>query len=291
MSTLQTILAILPGIFICFWIFYRDRYEREPIFLLIICFIVGVLSTIPAIALERIGFDLGIQESENPVEVFILSFGVVAFSEELVKFIGVMIFAYPWKYFNEPMDGIVYSVMVSMGFATLENLLYSDLYGIDTIILRAFTAVPAHAAFGILMGYHIGRAKFKLGNRYWQLFLGLAAAVVFHGAYDFFLLQQNIPELSILAIVILVICIFYTRKLIQIHNDGSPFNEESEKLVIIEPNHNITENTEEIDIIEEDQIIEEKEIIEDTPFNKDQEDIPNKKSDTDSNYWDDQLFK
>ncbi len=225
MTTLQTILAVLPGIAICFWIFYRDRHEREPIYLLILCFIAGVASTFPAILLEEGWALLGVVESENIFQTFVLSFGAIAFSEELVKFLCVMLVAYPWKPFNEPMDGIVYSVMVSMGFATLENILYSNLYGMETVLLRAFTAVPAHAAFGIVMGYHVGRAKFKLGNTYFQLFLGLATAVFFHGAYDFFLLQQNYPELSLLAMVILVVCIFYTRNLVKLHNENSPFNE------------------------------------------------------------------
>ncbi len=234
MSTLQTILAILPGLAICCWIFYRDRHEREPIYLLIACFIAGVMSTLPAILLEEFWDSMGIVESEDILQTFVLAFGSVALSEELVKFVAVMIFAYPWKPFNEPMDGIVYSVMVAMGFATLENILYSNIYGMETVLLRAFTAVPAHAAFGIVMGYHIGRAKFGLGNRFFQLFLGLAAAVVFHGAYDFFLLQQNIPELSLLAMVVLVICIYYTRNLIRLHHENSPFQQE-EDIAIIPP--------------------------------------------------------
>ncbi len=223
MSVLQTILAILPGIAICIWIFYRDRHEREPILLLLLCFVAGICSTFPAILMEEFWFDMGIVESDNIFQTFVLAFAAVGFSEELVKFICLMACAYPWKAFNEPMDGIVYSVMVGMGFATLENILYSNLYGMETVVLRAFTAVPAHAAFGIVMGYHVGRAKFKLGNVYFQLFLGLATATLFHGAYDFFLLQQNIPELSLLAMVVLVLCIFYTRNLIKLHHENSPF--------------------------------------------------------------------
>ncbi len=226
MSILQTILAILPGILICLWIFYRDRHEREPLLLLLVCFIAGVASTLPAIVMEEFWAGMGIVESENILQTFVLAFGSVALSEEWVKFVGVMICAYPWKPFNEPMDGIVYSVMVSMGFATLENVLYSNLYDLETVLLRAFTAVPAHAAFGITMGYHLGRAKFGLGNKYFQIFLALATPVILHGAYDFFLIQQNIPELSLLAMVILLICIFYTRNLINLHNENSPFKEE-----------------------------------------------------------------
>lgn len=230
MNALQTILAVLPAVIICSWILYRDRHDKEPIILLILCFFAGVGSAFPAICMEEYGFSLGITESGDALETFVLAFGVVGFSEEFVKFACVMLFAYPWKAFDEPLDGIVYSVMVSMGFATLENLIYSDIHGMQTVLLRAVTAVPAHAAFAIFMGYHIGLARFSRSNsfKFQHLFLGFAGAVVLHGAYDFFLLQNNIPALSILALVILVISIFYTRTLVGL------LSEESEKKNTIE---------------------------------------------------------
>lgn len=223
MNALQIILAILPGILICLYILYRDRHDREPIILLLICFAAGVGSSFPAILMEEFGFSLGIRESENMLDTFTLAFAGVAFPEELVKYVCLMLFAYPWKAFDEPLDGIVYSVMVSMGFATIENIIYANIYALDTTILRMFTAVPAHAAFAIFMGYHVGIAKFTETNKskFKHLFLGFAGAVVLHGAYDFFLLQRNIPELSILAMVILLICIFYTKKLVKLHEQIS----------------------------------------------------------------------
>ncbi len=223
MNPLLTILAVIPGIAISLYIIYRDRHEREPVLLLLGCFIAGVVSTLPAIIMEEAWARAGVVESPNMFMTFLLSFVSVATSEEFVKFACVMMFAYPWKYFNEPMDGIVYSVMVSMGFATFENILYADRYGIETVILRAFTAVPAHAAFGIIMGYHIGIAKFKLRGRFMHLLLGLLGAIFFHGTYDFFLLQQNFPPLTIFALFTLAISIFYTRKLLRMHDEGSPF--------------------------------------------------------------------
>lgn len=215
LTTIQTILAILPGVLICLWIFYRDRHNKEPILFLAICFLAGIGSSYPAIFLEEFWFNYGIKESGDILETFVLAFGVVAFSEELVKFVCVMLFAYPWKAFDEPLDGIVYSVMVGMGFATIENIIYAGIYGPETTILRAFTAVPAHAAFAIFMGYHIGIAKFsETKEKFWHIFIGFAGAVVLHGAYDFFLLQRNIPQLTILAMVILGISCYYTFKLV-----------------------------------------------------------------------------
>jgi hypothetical protein len=65
-----------------------------------------------------------------------------------------------WREFDEPLDGVIYGVAVSLGFATLENLLYLDRMGLAIAWQRAVFAVPAHALFGGAMGYYAGRAKF-----------------------------------------------------------------------------------------------------------------------------------
>jgi RsiW-degrading membrane proteinase PrsW (M82 family) len=86
----------------------------------------------------------------------------VALSEELSKFLVVRYFCYPQKRFDEPLDGIVYSVMVSMGFATIENVNYVFTHGYSTAFVRMFLSVPAHATFGVVMGYFIGKAKLTI---------------------------------------------------------------------------------------------------------------------------------
>ena len=124
--------------------------------------------------------------------------------------------------FNEPFDGIVYAVMVSMGFAALENIFYVFQFGYTTGILRAFTAVPAHATFGILMGFFMGKAKFspsKIKNN----LLGLGVATIFHGAYDFFLFINFIPGIATGAFISLIVGIFLAKKAIKIHQENSFF--------------------------------------------------------------------
>ncbi|RYF84744.1 MAG: GNAT family N-acetyltransferase, partial [Chitinophagaceae bacterium] len=126
----------------------------------------------------------------------VLAFLVVALTEELGKFLVLRFYAYPKKSFDEPLDGIVYAVVIGMGFATLENVLYVQKYGMETAFLRMFLAVPAHATFGVLMGYHAGNAKFDRVNSNRLLFTGLAWAVLFHGLYDFFLFLQGNPSIK-----------------------------------------------------------------------------------------------
>jgi GNAT superfamily N-acetyltransferase len=59
-----------------------------------------------------------------------------------------------------------------------------------------FTAVPAHATFGVLMGYYVGKAKFDAVNKNRLLLAGLFWAVLFHGAYDYCLFLQGLPAIK-----------------------------------------------------------------------------------------------
>ena len=219
-------LAILPSIAISYWIYMQDRFEKEPLNLLFKAFVVGCASTIPAMLLQ-IQFQ-NWENAENLLDTAIFAFAVVGVTEELSKFLLLRFFIYPHDEFNEPMDGIVYAVMVSMGFATVENLIYvldtDGSGGIGTAIGRAFTAVPAHAAFGILMGSYLGLGKFVPEKRNTYMLTGLILAIFFHGLYDFFLLQQVYQGLGALAIGALVWGISASRQLIRFGQELSPFN-------------------------------------------------------------------
>jgi GNAT superfamily N-acetyltransferase len=83
--------------------------------------------------------------------------------------------------------------MTGMGFATLENIMYVQQFGMETGFLRMFLSVPAHASFGVLMGYFAGKAKFDRPNSSRLLARGLFWAVLFHGLFDFFLFLQGNP--------------------------------------------------------------------------------------------------
>jgi RsiW-degrading membrane proteinase PrsW (M82 family) len=121
------------------------------------------------------------------------------------------LFPYLRPFFNEPLDGIIYAVMISMGFATLENILYALEFGISTTALRGLTAVPAHAVFATMMGYFVGKSKFKTDRktRIRFLLMGLGIAVLVHGLYDFFIIQEFYDWLMLLAIVTLFVSIFF----------------------------------------------------------------------------------
>ncbi|MEE9408707.1 MAG: PrsW family glutamic-type intramembrane protease [Polaribacter sp.] len=218
------LLAIAPITIVILYIYFKDKFEKEPIQFLFKNFLLGATASI------LLTFILGyfasrlipLVDTKSIFQQFLQAFIVVALVEEFSKYVIVKYYAQRNKEFNEPFDGIVYAVMVSMGFAALENVLYVFQHGVETGILRAFTAVPAHATFAILMGYFMGKAKFSK-NRAALNLTGLLSATLFHGAYDFFLFIDFIPGISIGAFVSLIIGIVLSNKAIKKHQNSSVF--------------------------------------------------------------------
>ena len=186
------ILAIAPGVAISSYIIFKDEYNREPRKHLLISFFLGVLSIIPAILLELpMAWTVQSNFFNSPIGNAFKAFVMVALPEELSKFIMLKMYAYRQPEYDEPFDGIVYAVMVGMGFATAENIMYVYEYGIATGVIRMFLAVPAHATFAIIMGYFMGKARFSLSRENYLLTAGLFWSIVFHGSYDFFLFLKD----------------------------------------------------------------------------------------------------
>lgn len=186
------VLAIAPGIAICLFIYLKDKYNKEPLGLLILSFFLGVLSIIPAVIIQ-LAFTKPAEQffGEGVLYTAVFSYIIVALSEEGSKFSAIRLIPYRRKSFDDPFDGIVYSIMVGMGFATLENIGYVMQHGLGTGILRMFLSVPAHATFAVLMGYHMGLAKFDPANRRKYMILAIFWPVLFHGTFDFFLFVGN----------------------------------------------------------------------------------------------------
>ena len=188
------ILAIAPGVAISAYIIFKDQYNREPRRYLIISFLLGMLSVLPALGLEISASQITSNFPaffKTTAGIAINAYFFVALPEEIWKFLMLLWYAYRKKEFDEPFDGIVYAVMVGMGFATVENISYVSQYGLMTGIMRLFLAVPAHASFAIIMGYFMGKARFSAKKQRFLLFFGLFWATVFHGSYDFFLFLQE----------------------------------------------------------------------------------------------------
>jgi protease PrsW len=187
--TTLLILSLAPVFILMTWIYYRDKYEKEPIKLILLGLVAGGIVIFPVIAIEYLLSSLG--EPFFPiVKAFFEGFVVAGFTEELFKFAMVYLLFWRNRNFNERFDGIVYAVSVSLGFAAIENIFYVFDGGIKIGVLRAITAVPAHTLFGITMGFYLGLAKFAPFRKNEFLLKALLIPWLLHGIYDFLILSQ-----------------------------------------------------------------------------------------------------
>lgn len=185
-------LSIAPGLAISLYIFLKDQYNREPALQLLISFFLGCLSVIPAIIIQLFTTKpIENMMGEGILFTAVFAYLIVGMSEEWSKYLMLRLYAFPKKAFDEPFDGIVYSVMVGMGFATVENIGYVLQHGFGTALLRMFLSVPAHGTFAVLMGYFAGKAKFNPERKTFLLMSGIFWAVFFHGTFDFLLFLQG----------------------------------------------------------------------------------------------------
>ena len=211
MLILALAIAVAPGIAICLFIWSLHNMGKESMRLLIASFLLGALATLPPLAIQWLSVDVRNEPWRHSILSYIwYAFVAVALSEEGTKFLVLRWYAYPKEMFREPFDGVVYCVAIGMGFATVENIEYVRQFGLETGVSRFFLAIPAHAAFAVLMGYWVGQAKFapsvapadtaappgrdtvRRRRSIPLMAKGLGVAVLFHGSFDFFLfLQQN----------------------------------------------------------------------------------------------------
>jgi RsiW-degrading membrane proteinase PrsW (M82 family) len=185
-------LAIAPGIAISLFIYSRDRFDREPKRFLVLSFILGMLATIPPLIIQTLaGYASSHSVLHSVLNYAFYAYVIVALSEEASKFLVLRYYAYPKRTFNEPFDGIVYGVMIGMGFATIENIEYVERFGFQTGLVRFFLSVPAHGSFAVLMGYYVGLAKSHADKSVSLMVKGLLVPVFFHGSFDFFVFLQK----------------------------------------------------------------------------------------------------
>ena len=206
-----TYLAIIPVIALLLFIYKKDKHP-EPSSMLIKIFGLGCATIIPAIIVELIAeHAFAGLDRENLFILLIIVFLTVGIIEEFFKWLVIKVFCYNAEDFDEPYDAIVYAVFSSLGFACIENILYvlTSQHSFVTGILRAVTAIPGHACFGVIMGYYFSMAKLKKDqkeNDMPYLIFSLAMPAFIHTLYDYFIMSGN--GLLIIIWVIFLIALF-----------------------------------------------------------------------------------
>ena len=214
-------LSISPGIFIMVTIYNLDEYDKEPLWLLALAFIFGAINL--HLDIDILDFLFSLITAENDFIRIGEEALSVGFTEELLKFIVVMLIIYPNKNFDEPFDGIVYSVFVGMGFATAENMTFVLQGGAGLAVMRMLSAIPAHFVFAVIMGYYLGKAKSSKNSQFLFIGLSLLIPVLIHSLYDYFLFLDFVPGLWIGGIVTLILSFLIAKKSMFEALDASPF--------------------------------------------------------------------
>ena len=207
--------SLIPVLIILAIIYNQGEVKKQPLWILGLLFLGGILSWVMVRYISKyLGNDIyksQIEVSENLGNkgFFLVSFGIIAVIEEVSKYIVITIMCFKNKFFRNPYDALMYAVCISLGFAFIENIMYINNFGIGVAISRAIFSIPAHASFGIIMGYYLGVSKLCKENsndsysalmRYCAFFIPF----IFHGFYDY-LLNFNTESIYIIFLVYVII--------------------------------------------------------------------------------------
>ena len=207
--------AVIPAVFLMIKVYRSDRLELESHGMLLRLVVGGVLSALIALVSEWVlsGLLQLLVPSTSALFDVLLYFVVVAVSEEGAKYFMLRRRSWSSPEFNCQYDGVVYAVFVSLGFALWENISYVMHYGFQTALVRAVTAIPGHACFGVFMGVWYGMAKRRegagdaAGSKRMRVRALLIPALL-HGFYDFIASRES--GAGSLVFIVFVILMFVT---------------------------------------------------------------------------------
>ena len=210
-NILLILAAVVPAVILMLKVYRSDRLEKEPPKLILSLVLSGVLATLLAMAGEWVGNLFLRHVYDDFLRDLLLYFVVVAGCEEGFKYLFLRRRTWFDENFNCQYDAVVYAVAVSLGFALWENLSYVFEYGFATALVRAVTAVPGHACFGVFMGCWYGMAKRADNFGYPEKsiryrVLCVLIPMLLHGMYDF--IATRTSDSSTWIFVVFVIIMF-----------------------------------------------------------------------------------
>lgn len=217
-------LPILGSLLLGFvWLrFFRkiDSFEPESWKATFFCLLLGAASPYlldPIIGLSP--FLKSLDGNSTGTALFQFTLFRVAAVEELAKLIPFLGILFLSRWVDESVDYIKYPALSAMGFATAENILYSSTYGVDVLHIRGLLCVSGHIFYTALPGYFLWRTrKQAMPFQLTGLFFGYALGTLCHGAYDFFLFQdENAGTALGLLSVLLCVGFMYAFKRMLIH--------------------------------------------------------------------------
>lgn len=201
--------ALVPALFIALFFYAMDK-NKEPLYYLLRSFAAGMFSVLFLFVVILLLPNIPLVHGPDR-NALIDAFYNAALKEELAKMALLMLSTFRARQFDEWYDGILYGVLVGLGFAFVENIKYFYQYfdsaGWTIIVGRSIFSMPLHALLGGIMGYFIGKARFSERGtlRAEWLLMALSIPVLVHGLFNFSLTVQALPMKGLILPIVLVL--------------------------------------------------------------------------------------
>lgn len=186
--TVVIIGTAISSIWLCFFML-EDNKNPEPVRMILGTFFLGVVAAFSAIGAEKIF--TGLLEAYSSLSAYSLpSLLGNSFIEEFIKFAVVFVFISVSKYFDEPVDRMIYMIVSGLGFAAAENIFFMTTAGntsdfLTIIVLRFTGATLMHAVTSGTLGYYWAKR---------EIVLGIITATIIHFVFNVLILGFG-PEL------------------------------------------------------------------------------------------------
>ena len=191
------IIALLAGtvpsiLWLVFWLREDDTGRREPLGLVALTFLAGMLSVVFVLPIEK--FIAGTSKDQTVLIT------LWAASEEIFKYIAFSMIMTKSRYLDKPVEYPIYMMATALGFAAFENALYlihpvavnDATVSFLTGNLRFLGSTLLHSVSSGVIGISIGLAFFQTqATRTFNLFFGIAAAIALHSVFNFFIMKNN----------------------------------------------------------------------------------------------------
>lgn len=193
---LSLLAAAVPVLFYVALLYWIDRYEKEPWWLLAAAFLWGAIPAALLALVLNTAFSASLYALLNSGPAEFVAGGLIApVIEETAKaLILLAIFLFWRQELDSPLDGLIYGAVVGMGFAMVENVLYYSSAFMEggqaafntTVLMRGVVFGLSHAFYTALTGLGIALARHSPSRpvRYVAPALGLGAAIFFHALHN-----------------------------------------------------------------------------------------------------------
>lgn len=173
-----------------FWL-HEDRKKPEPLILIVITFLAGMMVVPLALPLQKLAIDL--YTGANVMFVWVII-------EEVLKYVAALLVIFWNKAVDEPIDYIIYMITIALGFAALENALFmlNPLAAGDYITVavtgsfRFLGATLLHVLASATIGVFIAFAFYRsLTRKLLYGTFGLFIAILLHALFNFFIMDAS----------------------------------------------------------------------------------------------------